>query len=268
MGTVRIGGIVKASPSTQFWQEADWVRQDWGANFSVLGVWLRAANGPSGSGSSQYGGYGEQVTWWGGGELGRHAGTPFLPSGYAQNQTRWYDYWEHVFYHDANGFLGGIDFGMRLTYGSINEQHFGSIGAPPRIPKPPGAPTPVGLDEITATSMRYRFTGTTDGGATIREWQLGYGTDPNGPQFFVGSTGTSTVGGLTPATEWFFWSRGRNDMGWGPWSARISARTLAAAYVGKSGSFPPAAAVSVGKGGAFVQPQVLVAKGGAFVNAG
>jgi titin len=90
----------------------------------------------------------------------------------------------------------------------------------------PGAPIGRALDQIGATSIRYRFEGTTDGGSPIREWQIGYGTSSGSPQSTVGSNGTTVVGGLANHTTYYFWSRGRNDVGWGPWSNRLSAATL------------------------------------------
>lgn len=101
----------------------------------------------------------------------------------------------------------------------------------------PAAPTPVGLDQIGHTSVRYRFSGNSDGGSPIREWQIGYGTDPNNVQFLTGSNGNTVVGGLSLATTWYFWSRGRNDVGWGPWSSRSQARTLSSGRVKVAGTW-------------------------------
>lgn len=89
----------------------------------------------------------------------------------------------------------------------------------------PQAPDPVILDTITSTSMRARFSGNGNGGAPILEWQLGYGTSGSTVQHYLTSTGTSTVTGLTPGTRYYFWARGRNSEGWGPWSARRDATT-------------------------------------------
>lgn len=105
----------------------------------------------------------------------------------------------------------------------------------------PGAPAPIGLDELAQTSMRYRFSGTTDGGSPIREWQIGYSNSPSGVQATLGSNGTSTLYGLKPGLTYYFWSRGRNDIGWGPWSSMISARTRAGARVKIDGVWKEAA---------------------------
>lgn len=97
----------------------------------------------------------------------------------------------------------------------------------------PGAPTPKTLDQITQTSIRYEFRGDTSG-LPILEWQIGYSTDPATQYWTVWSTGLTVVGGLLPYTTYYFWSRGRNADGWGPWSPSVTARTIAGAWV-KSG---------------------------------
>lgn len=90
----------------------------------------------------------------------------------------------------------------------------------------PAAPTGISVDQATATSLRYIFSGNSNGGAAILEWQIGYGTNASSPQYFVGSNGTSTVGGLSEHSTWYFWSRGRNAVGWSGWSNRLQGNTL------------------------------------------
>lgn len=150
---------------------------------------------------------------------------------------------EHWFNHDGDGYLR-VGFSANM----LNADQFGSAQTPttlldadritPSAPpvRTPGAPTVVGIDQIASTSLRYRFSGTTDGGSPIREWQIGYGTDPTTPQSFVSSSGTSTIQGLIPASDYYFWSRGRNDVGWGSYSARSSARTLSGGNVRAGGT--------------------------------
>lgn len=95
----------------------------------------------------------------------------------------------------------------------------------------PAAPTMLSPDTIGHTSARIRFSGNSNGGSSILEWQIGYGTSSTTVQFTVGSSGTTTVSGLSIGTTWYFWARGRNAVGWGPWSSRVSVRTLSSGRV-------------------------------------
>lgn len=103
----------------------------------------------------------------------------------------------------------------------------------------PQAPTPVGFSDITQNTIRYHFSGNSDGGSPIREWQaLWQDATVNGPQNAYGSNGSTLLGpGLTPGHTYNFWSRGRNDIGWGPWSSMISARTIAGARIKHEGQW-------------------------------
>lgn len=84
----------------------------------------------------------------------------------------------------------------------------------------PGAPLAVGVDQATATSLRFRFSGTTTGGAQILEWQAQVSTSSNfASPTTIGSSGTSTFTLLQPNQTYYFRARGRNSVGWGPWSA-------------------------------------------------
>lgn len=130
--------------------------------------------------------------------------------------------------------LGGWHVGYSQTV-SIGQQATGTQGlggaAGPfyvgigraTVPQPP---TGVSVDSATATSLRYVFSGNENGGSGILEWQIGYGTSPTTVQYTVGSSGTSVVGGLAEHTTWYFWSRGRNAVGWSGWSNRLQGNTL------------------------------------------
>lgn len=70
-----------------------------------------------------------------------------------------------------------------------------------------------------------------DGGSPILQHQIGWGTSPNVPgngggfgNLTVG-TGSGFVTGLTPGTRYYFWSRWRNAIGFGPWSPRNEVTT-------------------------------------------
>lgn len=99
----------------------------------------------------------------------------------------------------------------------------------------PPAPSPLAFGTITQTSIQYRFQGNGDGGSAILEWQALYqDATINGPQIAYGSGGSTDLGGLIPGHNYNFWSRGRNAVGWGPWSGMATVKTIAGARV-KSG---------------------------------
>jgi hypothetical protein len=100
----------------------------------------------------------------------------------------------------------------------------------------PQAPTPLGVDQNEMTSLRYRFSGNGNGGAAIIEWQALW-QEGSGPQNPISSNGTTILTGLKPATNYNFWARGRNSVGWGPWSGMSSGRTLAGARVKSGGQW-------------------------------
>lgn len=104
----------------------------------------------------------------------------------------------------------------------------------------PPAPNPLGIDNIGHTTLRYRFQSKGDGGSAILQWQIGYGTGSGSPTSYLTSTGTSTLSGLSMGVRYYVWSRGRNALGWGPWSARRDATTLAGCRVRVGGAWKDA----------------------------
>lgn len=91
----------------------------------------------------------------------------------------------------------------------------------------PPAPSQVKLSEVTQSTLKAVFTSNGTGGTAVLEWQLAYGTNPVTPSIFVKSTGTSMVTGLAPGERYYFWARGRNAIGWGPWSTTASVTMVA-----------------------------------------
>ena len=90
----------------------------------------------------------------------------------------------------------------------------------------PPAPTFLGLDQVTNTSMQARFSGNGDGGSGIIRWDLQYATASNfSGAVTVSSGGTSTITGLSPNTTYYFRARGVNAIGAGAWSSVASAKT-------------------------------------------
>lgn len=91
------------------------------------------------------------------------------------------------------------------------------------LPDVPSPTNPYYIDAQGANGIHYLFNGVTDdGGSPVREYQVAYGTntDPNNAQAYIGSSGDSFIWGLTRYTQYYVWSRARNDAGWGAWSSR------------------------------------------------
>lgn len=105
------------------------------------------------------------------------------------------------------------------------------VRALPRLADVPPAPSHVGWGTINQTSIQYLFQNNGDGGSPVREWQVHYGRNPNYGEFSASSTGSTPIGGLIPGYMYYFWSRGRNDIGWGPFSARAQTETVAGARI-------------------------------------
>lgn len=84
----------------------------------------------------------------------------------------------------------------------------------------PAPPTMQSVTPISSSTFHVVFQGSYDGGSPVLEWQIGYGSSSNGPTSFVGSSGTSDVGGFSSGQRIYFWARGRNALGWSGWSNR------------------------------------------------
>ncbi|UKH48456.1 minor tail protein [Microbacterium phage Katzastrophic] len=137
----------------------------------------------------------------------------------------------------------------------------------PRIAQPAAAPTPIGLDEITTNSMRYRFSGNDLRGAAWVNWEFQVSDNPSftGWAPIYGSSGTSTVTGLTPGKTYYFRSRAQTNAGAGAWSGVISAKTLAAVYWSDGSSWRPVE-VYWSNGSQWLPVEVLYSRSSAWVS--
>lgn len=104
----------------------------------------------------------------------------------------------------------------------------------------PDAPSAVYFSLITQKSIRAQFNGGFAGGyeagAAVQQWQLAYGlsSDVNAATLLT-SNGTSDLTNLDPGQVYYYWARGRNVVGWGPWSPVRAQALRAGALVKDNG---------------------------------
>lgn len=133
----------------------------------------------------------------------------------------------------------------------------------------PPAPTPPRASVLGHDSLTAVFNSAGDGGTPVREWQLHYG--PNGAlggagNVTIGSSGTSPLTKLNLGTDYYFWARGRNDVGWSAWSGRGTAKTEAGCWIKVGGTWKRAVAY-VKVNGKWVQGIPYVKVGGVWKDA-
>jgi hypothetical protein len=100
------------------------------------------------------------------------------------------------------------------------------------VPDPPSAPV---LSGATQTTMNTAFTLNADNGQAISGQQIGYGKNPDAPEAYTDVALTDILRNLEAGTLLYFWSRAKNVYGWGPLSVRVSARTVAGAWLNVNG---------------------------------
>lgn len=107
------------------------------------------------------------------------------------------------------------------------------------IPDAPSAPS---FSELTQVSVRATFSANADGGTPIIHAQIGYGTSPSAPTTFSDTTTENNmlITGLSPGTNYYFWVRVENSIGWSAWSAVSNVTTIAGAWVKVGTVFKPA----------------------------
>jgi len=95
----------------------------------------------------------------------------------------------------------------------------------------PDAPTKPLLASITSTTVEASFSQNGNGGAIVTSSQVGYGTNSSAPTTIDTAGSPHIIDGLTPGTMYYVWARVQNSVGWSPWSASASFRTVAGAYI-------------------------------------
>jgi len=148
----------------------------------------------------------------------------------------------------TQGLGGPTDFWLRINRSTV-----------------PPPPTPMGFDQVTHTTARYRFNSAGDGGSGILEWKIGYSlTNGSTPTSEITSSGTSVLGPFPPGSTLYAWSAGRNAVGWGGWSTRSQTKLLSGAKV-KVGGVWVDAIPYVKVAGAWVPAVSYVKVGGIWV---
>lgn len=176
-------------------------------------------------------------SWIAGHHAGGNYSLPFAPGDFAGKTIGLGVYDTGAVGHDGNGnlwFTSRIQMLNASVFGSADTGDVGMNGD--HLPRPPAAPTPLTIDNITTNSLRYSFSGNWDGGSPITSWQAQIATDPGFTQNVqtVNSSGTTTFTGLSPATRYYTRSRGNNAYWNGAWSTTLSAQTLPASAPGQS----------------------------------
>lgn len=101
-----------------------------------------------------------------------------------------------------------------------------------KVPDAPNAPI---VSNATQTSVVVSFTDNGTGGSTITGREVGYGTSATSVQSSIAYSGVTTINGLDPGKVYYFFSRIRNSVGWGPYSAPSSLKTVAGASINVNG---------------------------------
>lgn len=142
-----------------------------------------------------------------------------------------YGDWTYDFTSSQNKVVGTrsqyVGAGSHYGAWTVTMDHAGTAAEGHWSATEPPAPTPLGIDEITATSMRYQFASAGDGGSPVTSWGVEVATNPafTGSTIY-GSSGSLVLTDLTPGVRYYLRARGQNAIGVGPWSTVLSARTL------------------------------------------
>jgi hypothetical protein len=102
------------------------------------------------------------------------------------------------------------------------------------VPDPPSVPV---LSNIQPTSVVVSWSANGTGGSPITGFQVGYATTPTTPTTIVAATSPKTITGLTPGSNYFFWVRAQNAIGFSAWSGFQSMQTIAGARIKVAGVY-------------------------------
>jgi hypothetical protein len=99
----------------------------------------------------------------------------------------------------------------------------------------PEAPDSAVVSNPDQTSVLISFTDNGNGGSAIVAREIGYSTSLSGVTNSVAYNGVTTVSNLQPGTTYYFWTRVQNAVGWSPYSAPVSMKTVAGAQLNVAG---------------------------------
>jgi len=136
---------------------------------------------------------------------------------------------------DGSTTVGGLDPGARYYFWARVHNFVGwsnwSGRASAVTLRVPDAPTKPLIASISSISAEASFSQNGNGGAIVTSSQFGYGTDPSAPTTIDTAGSPHIIDGLVPGTMYYVWARVQNSVGWSPWSASASFRTVAGAYI-------------------------------------
>ena len=124
-----------------------------------------------------------------------------------------------------------------VTFRLLSDTSIDGIGGPTTFSHAierathPSAPSRPIISAVKATSVTVSFSDGSNGGSPINSRQIAYSTQSSTPAVDTGypvvsSDGSTSIGGLSGGTRYYFWARTHNSEGYSPWSASASVVTL------------------------------------------
>lgn len=132
-----------------------------------------------------------------------------------------------VVHHNASTGVGSIKFAGSANWDTPSNftSTMNTSFTLPAIPRGSSAPSTPVISSIGSTSVLATFNDG-GGGADIDSRQIAYSTDSAVKSPTISSDGSTTISGLTPNTQYYFWARTHNAAGYSAWSGRATATTL------------------------------------------